>query len=58
MASPRGREGWTLTYGDGRAVAPAEEFLRYRFDREASPNTLRAYAHDLKHFLVTSRSVV
>lgn len=50
MASPRGREGWTLTYADGRAVEPAEEFLRYRFNREASPNTLRAYAHDLKHF--------
>jgi integrase len=31
-------------------VEPAEEFLRYRFNREASPNTLRAYAHDLKHF--------
>src|SRR5215208_5235194 len=34
----------------GDAVAPADAFLRYRFDCEASPNTLRAYAYDLKLF--------
>jgi len=31
-------------------VEAAERFLRYRFHTEASPNTLRAYAHDLKLF--------
>jgi integrase/recombinase XerD len=34
----------------GVAVAPAEAFLRYRFNCAASPNTLRAYAYDLKLF--------
>ena len=50
VATPSGRVGWTLTYGDGRPVEPAERFLRYRFYTEASPNTLRAYAYDLKLF--------
>ena len=39
-----------MTYGDGRPVEPVERFLRYRFYAEASPNTLKAYAHDLKLF--------
>ena len=42
--------GWTVVDAVGVAVAPAEAFLRYRFDCEASPNTLRAYAYDLKLF--------
>ena len=50
VATPSGRIGWTLTYGDGRPVEPVERFLRYRFYAEASPNTLKAYAHDLKLF--------
>lgn len=50
VATPSGRVGWTLTYADGRPVEPVERFLRYRFYAEASPNTLRAYAHDLKLF--------
>jgi integrase/recombinase XerD len=45
-----GREGWTLVGGDGHPVGPVDRFLRYRFHTEASPNTLRGYAHDLKHF--------
>ena len=31
-------------------VEPVEQFLRHLFNSEASPNTLKAYAHDLKHF--------
>lgn len=31
-------------------VEPVEQFLRHRFNSEASPNTLKAYAQDLKHF--------
>ena len=50
VATASGRVGWTLTHRDGRPVEPAERFLRYRFHTEASPNTLRAYAHDLKLF--------
>ena len=50
VATPSGRVGWTLTRGNGRPVEPVERFLRYRFHGEASPNTLKAYAHDLKLF--------
>ena len=50
VLTPSRRVGWTLTDGDGRPVEPVERFLRYRFHMEASPNTLRAYAHDLKLF--------
>jgi hypothetical protein len=50
IVTPSGREGWTLVGRDGRPVASVERFLRYRFHTEASPNALRAYAHDLKHF--------
>lgn len=48
--TPSGRTGWTLTTATGGAVEPVEQFLRHRFNSEASPNTLKAYAHDLKHF--------
>lgn len=48
--APSGRVGWTVVDAAGAAVAPADAFLRYRFACEASPNTLRAYAHDLKLF--------
>jgi len=44
------RTGWTLTTASGVPVEPVERFLRHRFNSEASPNTLKAYAHDLKHF--------
>ena len=50
VVAPSGRVGWTVVDAAGAAVAPAEAFLRYRFACEASPNTLRAYAHDLKLF--------
>ncbi len=48
--TPSGRTGWTLTTLGGVPVEPVDQFLRHRFNSEASPNTLRAYAHDLKHF--------
>ncbi len=50
VIAPSGRIGWTLTTAGGELVAPVDEFLRYRFHNEASPNTLRGYAYDLKHF--------
>ncbi len=50
VQTPSGRLGWTLTDATGSPVEPVEQFLRNRFDSEASPNTLKAYAHDLKHF--------
>jgi integrase/recombinase XerD len=50
VIAPSGRIGWTLTTAGREPVAPADEFLRYRFHGEASPNTLRGYAYDLKHF--------
>ena len=50
VVAPSGRVGWTVVDANGVAVVPAEAFLRYRFASEASPNTLRAYAHDLKLF--------
>jgi integrase/recombinase XerD len=50
VVAPSGRVGWTVVDAVGVAVAPVEAFLRYRFDCDASPNTLRAYAHDLKLF--------
>lgn len=39
-----------MTHATGSPVEPVEQFLRHRFDSEASPNTLKGYAHDLKHF--------
>ncbi len=45
-----GREAWTVLGADGAEVAPVVGFLRYLHRIERSPNTLRAYAHDLKLF--------
>lgn len=50
VVMPSGRVGWTLIGDDGEPVEPADAYLRHRFNAEASPNTLKAYAHDLKHF--------
>ena len=35
---------------DGGEVGPVSGFLRYLHRIERSPNTVRAYAHDLKLF--------
>lgn len=41
-------ESWTLLGDDLLPVAPVESFLRYLASIEKSPNTLKAYSHDLK----------
>jgi len=46
----RGRESWTVIGGDRRPVEPVEAFLRWLTDTERSPNTVRAYAGDLRQF--------
>ena len=43
-----GRESWTLLGDDLRPVEPVERFLAYLASVEKSPNTVKAYAHDLK----------
>lgn len=42
------RESWTVLGDDDVPVAPIERYLRYLTDIERSPNTIKAYAHDLK----------
>jgi integrase len=44
-----GLESWTLVDADG-VVGPAERFLAHMTAIERSPNTVRAYAHDLRDF--------
>lgn len=47
----RGTVSWTVL-GDGDVpVGPADRFLAYLTDIGRSPNTVKAYAHDLKDFL-------
>ncbi|GIF13530.1 phage integrase family protein [Actinoplanes teichomyceticus] len=41
-------ESWTLLGDDLRPVGPVESFLAYLTAVERSPNTVKAYAHDLK----------
>lgn len=41
-------ESWTLLGDDHSPVGPVERFLGYLASIEKSPNTLKAYAHDLK----------
>lgn len=42
------RESWTVVGDDGRVVEPAERFLLFLTDSGRSPNTVKAYAHDLR----------
>lgn len=44
-------ESWTLFGDDQVPVEPVEEFLAYLASIEKSPNTIKAYAHDLKDWL-------
>jgi integrase/recombinase XerD len=46
------RESWTVLGDDGVPVAPVERYLAYLSDVERSPNTVKAYAHDLKDWFV------
>lgn len=41
-------ESWAVIGDDGVAVAPVERFLGFLSDVGRSPNTVRAYAYDLK----------
>ena len=41
------RKSWTVL-GDDGPVQPIERYLAYLTDIEQFPNTVRAYAHDLK----------
>ncbi|MCT6733814.1 site-specific integrase [Rhodococcus qingshengii] len=42
------RESFTVLGDDDVPVAPVERYLKYLTDIERSPNTIKAYAHDLK----------
>jgi integrase/recombinase XerD len=42
------RESWTVLGDDVAPVAPVDRYLAYLSDIERSPNTVKAYAHDLK----------
>ena len=44
-------ESWTLLGDDLVPVEPVERFLAYLSSVERSPNTVKAYAHDLKDWL-------
>jgi integrase/recombinase XerD len=43
-------ESWTVVDGQG-VVEPVERFLAHLAATERSPNTVRAYAHDLRDLL-------
>ncbi|HYB19117.1 MAG TPA: site-specific integrase [Streptosporangiaceae bacterium] len=45
-----GALSWTVLGDDDVPVGPVERFLAYLTDIERSPNTVKAYAHDLKDF--------
>ena len=44
-------ESWTVLGDDHIPVEPIERFLSYLMSIEKSPNTVKAYAHDLKDWL-------
>jgi integrase/recombinase XerD len=50
VALPDGREAWTVLDVSGAEVGSVSAFLRYLHRIERSPNTVRAYAHDLMLF--------
>ncbi|WP_262705031.1 MULTISPECIES: site-specific integrase [Streptomyces] len=51
VVSPATRlESWTVLGDDDAPVAPIERYLAYLTDIERSPNTVKAYAHDLKDY--------
>lgn len=49
-ASPT--DSWTVLGEDGAPVEPVEAYLAYLTGIDRSPNTIKAYAHDLKDFWV------
>lgn len=48
LLSASRRESWTVLGADDAPLAPIERYLSYLSDIERSPNTVKAYAHDLK----------
>ena len=46
-----GFESWTVLGEDLMPVEPVERFLSYLASIEKSPNTIKAYAHDLKDWM-------
>src|SRR4249920_949070 len=50
---------WTVLGTDGVPVEPVERYLAFLTDVERSPNTVKAYAHDLKDWFafLSGRSV-
>ena len=42
------RKSWTVLGEDDRSVEPVERYLAYSTEIERSPNTIKAYAHDLR----------
>lgn len=60
VAIPGSRvESWTVLGHDDSPIEPIERYLAYLTDIERSPNTVKAYAHDLKDYWVflTSHSL-
>jgi integrase/recombinase XerD len=45
-------ESWTVLGDDDIPIEPVERYLAYLSDIERSPNTVKAYAHDLKDYWV------
>jgi len=45
-------ESWTVVGDDAAPVEPAERYLAFLTDVGRSPNTVKAYAHDLKDWFV------
>jgi site-specific recombinase XerD len=45
-----GVESWTVLGEDGAPIRPVEGFLAYLSGIERSPNTVKAYAHDLRDY--------
>ena len=45
-----GVTSWTVLGDDDAPVEPIERYLAYLTDIERSPNTVKAYAHDLKDY--------
>jgi integrase/recombinase XerD len=47
-----GVESWTVLGDDDTPIEPIERYLAYLTDIDRSPNTVKAYAHDLKDYWV------
>lgn len=52
LVPPTDTESWTVTTGGGALVDPIEAFLAHLSNVERSPNTVRAYAYDLRDLFV------